>query len=387
MIQKVSKKIKFLVAVIGSLLMTSVSAFGMYGVDGDDWINFLVHGNQLRARMNQLGFTLGNGTIKGTFGVYADQGWMGSILSPSTTENNKVDFNPTLSAGIGYTSDMFGIGVGYNFNYVDKYLQVHTPTLVFNALNNNLRIAAPIQVAVTDKVNGVAGSKFTGVGFNQIELRYYTGIDAFNLIRLYASYKNGTWENGTTKNAIETLGLQLRLYFLNTQVGNVAVNPYIRIEYHQALKGNYATLDQFGRNYTLENMYNNYNNGANAIDLNTQKQSDIYDVSPFYVAVKPILSLAASSDIVSLYFEPGLGYAVTSQKRKEAGSVQETQHYLTWQAYAEMYVTPVEDLEWYFEMDVNGNVNGQQGTSANANLSPVLFETTTGITWYLPSLN
>ncbi len=33
-------------------------------------------------------------------------------------------------------------------------------------------------------------------------------------------------------------------------------------------------------------------------------------------------------------------------------------------------------------MDVNGNVNKK----ANADLPPVLFETTTGITWYLPSL-
>lgn len=374
MIQKVSKKIKFLVAVIGSLLITSISAFGMYGLDGNDWINFLTHGNQLRARMNQLGFTLGNGTIKGTFGVYADQGWMGKILSPTT--DNKAHFEPTLSAGIGYTSDMFGIGVGYNFNYVDKYLQVHTPTLVFNALNNNLRIAAPIQVAVTDKINGVNGDKFTGVGFNQMELRYYTGIDAFNLVRLDVSYKNGTWDNGTTKETVEALGLQLRLYFLKTQVGDVTVNPFIRIDYHQALKGN---LNNY--NYMLENLYGARNNALNA---NT-KQSDLYDVSPFYLQIKPVLSLAASSDVISLYFEPSLGYSVVSSKPKSGTQV--TEHALAWGAYAEMYVTPVKDLEWYFEMDVNGNVTGQQGASANADLPPVLFETTTGITWYLPSLN
>ncbi|WP_439097908.1 hypothetical protein [Brachyspira hyodysenteriae] len=39
----------------------------MYG-DRDSWIDFLTHGNQFRARMDQLGFVLGNGTIKGTFG-------------------------------------------------------------------------------------------------------------------------------------------------------------------------------------------------------------------------------------------------------------------------------------------------------------------------------
>lgn len=375
MIQKVSKKIKFLIAVIGSLLITSVSAFGMYGVDGNDWINFLVHGNQLRARMEQLGFTLGNSTIKGTLGFKADGGWMGSIL---TGNDSDVQLNATLSAGIGYTSNMFGIGVGYNFTYIDKYLQVHTPTLVFNALNDNLRVAIPIQVAVTDNDHGF-GTKFTGVGFNQVELRYYTGIDAFNYIRLDFNYKNGTWEDSLGgKSTYEVFGMQLRLYFLKTQIGNVTINPYIRIDYHQALRGNALNTDYL----TIGDMYNNQS--AYAISENTA-QSYIYDVSPFSVHIRPVLSLAANSDVVSLYFEPAIGYSVASSKAK--GQAQVTTHALAWQAYAEMYVTPVKDLEWYFEMDVNGNVTGQQNAVANANLPPVLFETTTGITWYLPSLD
>ena len=56
-------------------------------------------------------------------------------------------------------------------------------------------------------------------------------------------------------------------------------------------------------------------------------------------------------------------------------------HALAWGAYAELYITPVKDLEWYFEMDVNGNA-GQN----NENLPPVSFAATTGITWYLPAL-
>ena len=364
---------KVLLTAMALLTIASASVFGMYGVDGNDWINFLVHGNQFRARMEQLGFVLGNDTIKGTLGFKADGGWMGQILSGN---NSDVQLDATLSAGIGYTSDMFGIGVGYNFTYIDKYLQVHTPTLVFNALNNNLRVAIPIQVAVTDNDHGF-GTKFTGVGFNQIELRYYTGIDAFNLIRVDFNYKNGTWENALgSKSIYEVFGMQLRLYFLNTQVGNVTVNPYIRIDYHQALRGTVLNTDYL----TIGDMYSGQS--AYAISENTA-QSDIYDVSPFSLSIKPVLSLAASSDVVSLYFEPAIGYKVTSEKRK--GAAQITTHALTWVAYAEMYVRPVEDLEWYFEMDVNGNVTGKTGAVANQDLSPVLFETTTGITWYLPS--
>ena len=387
---------KVLLTAMAILTVASASVFGMYGVDGNDWIGFLTHGNQLRARMDQLGFTLGNGTIKGTFGFRADTGYMGSILGAGTVGlGESFALNATVSAGIGYTSDMIGVGVGYNFTYVDRYIQVHTPTLVLNALNNNLRLAVPIQVAVADvnDYNGYANKfKFTGVGFNQMELRYYTGIDAFNLIRLDASYRNLTAENGTSsKGVYEDLALQLRLYFLNTTVGNVTVNPFLRIDYITMLKGN-APDNQMGKYSTIANSYNNDS------PIYEGDAGSIYSVKPYTIKVRPVLSLAANSDIVSLYFEPSLGYAYSYSKTKATAydpAVESAVHALTWGAYAEMYVTPVEDLEWYFEMDVNGNVTGRNYHSdngtvidlrANSGLSPVYFETTTGITWYLPSL-
>ena len=372
---------KVLLTAMAILTVASASVFGMYGVDGDDWINFLTHGNQLRARMDQLGFVLGNGTIKGTFGFRADTGWMGQILGANQLQNESLALNATVSAGIGYTSDAFGIGVGYNFTYIDRFVQVHTPTLVVNALNDNLRIAVPIQVAVADNINGANGSKFTGIGFNQMELRYYTGIDAFNAIRVYASYKNITLDTGRAANGkfvYEDLHLQLRLYFLNTQIGNVTVNPYIRIDYATLLQGDStAGFDSF---ITVGN-YNNF-------DYHISGTAEVYSVKPYTIKIKPVLSLAASSDIVSLYFEPSLGYSYAYSKR--VSGYESIEHALAWGAYAEMYVRPVQDLEWYFEMDVNGNVTGKgytgMGSAANTDLAPVLFETTTGITWYLPSL-
>ena len=128
-------------------------------------------------------------------------------------------------------------------------------------------------------------------------------------------------------------------------------------------------------------MVSDYRFGGGILD--TQKQSDIFDVSPYEVVIAPTLALEASSDIVSLYFEPSLGYSMSSYKPRRFTEV--TTHSLYWGAYAEMYVTPVQDLEWYFEMDVNGDVTGAADSKANQNLSPVYFETTTGITWYLPS--
>ena len=376
---------KVLLTAMAILTLAGTSVFGMYGVDGDDWIGFLTHGNQLRARMDQLGFVLGNGTIKGTFGFRNDKGTLGNIISNAVSGDNLTVshyFTPTVSAGIGYTSDMFGIGVGYNFTYVDPNLYIHTPVLMFNALNNNLKIAVPVEVAVTDKFNGVNNNKFTGISFNNLELRYTTGIDAFNEIRVYFNYRNTSHEDAylaelSEKTISEAFGMQVRLYFLRTQVGNVTVNPFLRVEYHTALKGNLMS------DYTMtrDSIYSTEFGGI----ASDAKQSDVYKYSPYQVTIKPVLSLAASSDIVSLYFEPSLGYQITGNaitvEEANAGMKQKLTHNLAWGAYAELYVTPVKDLEWYFEMDINNT----DVSEANSERTPVYFETTTGITWYLPS--
>ena len=52
---------KIFLIMMALLSMSYSSIFGMYG-DQDDWIDFLTDGNQFRARMDQLGFVLGNRT-------------------------------------------------------------------------------------------------------------------------------------------------------------------------------------------------------------------------------------------------------------------------------------------------------------------------------------
>ena len=74
---------KIFLTAIAVLSIATTQVFGMYGVD-TDWIFFLTHGNQFRARLDQLGFTLGNDTIKGTFGFDNNAGYggvYGSMLS------------------------------------------------------------------------------------------------------------------------------------------------------------------------------------------------------------------------------------------------------------------------------------------------------------------
>ena len=107
------------------------------------------------------------------------------------------------------------------------------------------------------------------------------------------------------------------------------------------------------------------------------------------------LGLTANSDIVSLYLEPTLGLKVeqpgsTDKNAKEVYS-------LGYGVYAEIYITPLKNLEWYFEAQL-GNLGGSgtytttdtAGTTTTHQVSftklGLGFNATTGITWYLPAL-
>ena len=62
---------------------------------------------------------------------------------------------------------------------------------------------------------------------------------------------------------------------------------------------------------------------------------------------------------------------------------------LGYNVYAEIYITPIKNLEWYFEVEL-GNIGGGANCSTSVNYSggasALGFSGTTGITWYLPAL-
>lgn len=355
----------FILLLISLLFIFNSYIFGMYGNE-DDWIDFLTDANQFRARMDQLGFVLGDETIKGTFGFRTDEGTLGSIINGAVSGDKLTVshyFTPTVSAGIGYTSSIFGIGLGYNFTYINNNLQVHTPVLTINALDNNLRIAIPLQIAVSDTiVNTDRFGTYTGIS-TSTQIRYYTGIDSINALRLYINYGRNSYENMFLA---QSLGFEFRMYFLNSYINDVNINPFIKVQYNTALGSEGKPISS---SHVLSSSVMNYK------DLSLRYDYDIYDIE-----VTAVLSLSANSDIVSLYVEPSLGYKIV-----ETGFKTELpEYYLTWGAYTEMYITPAEDLEWYFEMDIN---NSSAVDTANNSVIPVYFETTTGITWYLPSFS
>ena len=388
---------KIFLTAIALLSMASASVFGMYGVD-TDWINFLTHGNQFRARLDQLGFTLGNDTIKGTFGFDNNTGYggvYGSLLS-SAEDTNKIyyDFNPSISMGLGYTSSLISVGVGYNVTLgprVNKYngkaeqklvqQAAHTPVLVLNAMDNAFRMAIPIQVYALKDKTPTGDMSINAVSVDS-QFRYYTGLDALPQIRLYLRYGGGNYKVGTQSEKIgETFGFDFRLYF-GSMVEEVALQPYVKLVYNGA-------LGKYHKNTRIEAV-SVLTTGNFNIPNNLQLAKSAWNLN-----LVTGLGLTANSDIVSLYLEPSLGLKVT-----QAGSTDKNAkevYSLGYGVYAEIYITPLKNLEWYFEAEI-GNLGGS-GTYTTTDATGVTtthqvsftklglgFNASTGITWYLPAL-
>ena len=363
---------KIFLTAIALLSMASASVFGMYGVDSG-WIDFLTHGNQFRARLDQLGFTLGNDMIKGTFG-FKNPYSFGDMLKVPADGDGK--FIPDMSMGIGYTSSAIGIGVGYTMSFGDKVqkfngkatskgqLQLgHTPVLVLNALDNALRIAVPIQVYQTSDKTPVSEYKYTAVSMDA-QIRYYTGLDMLPQIRLYLRFGHYDTEykvgNITTKTKAESFGFDFRLFF-GAMVEEVALQPIVKIQFNTALGKNHNTTRIQAINILK---------GSQTVSVNDVLKND---KNPYTLNIIPALGISANSDIVSLYLEPSLGLKITGSASKNVKEAYD----LGYGVYGEIYITPVKNVEWYFEASID---------NLDANTKGLSFAGSTGITWYLPAL-
>ena len=398
---------KIFLTTIALLSMASASVFGMYGVD-TDWIFFLTHGNQFRARVQQLGFTLGNDTIKGTFGFFNNgRGAWGSMLSANTNEVTTAgtsgrglfyDFTPTISMGLAYTSSLISVGVGYNATIGPRWTKyngktegkkteavVHTPVLVLNALDNAFRMAIPIQVVnLTDKATDGKGS-VTAVSL-EAQFRYYSGLDFLPQIRLYIKYGNYGYNlSGGGEKFKETLaesfGFDFRLYF-GSMVEEVAIQPIVKLAYNGALGKqhnvrNVTALSALDDSADFAGQLAETFAGTGTIPASTYSTGATWKKGAWDLTLAPALGITANSDIVSLYVEPSLGLKITQEGSATDSKVKEL-YGLAWGTYAEIYITPLKNLEWYFEADVGGATAPAQPT--------VNLAASTGITWYLPAL-
>ena len=406
---------KIFLTVIALLSMASASVFGMYGPDSE-WITFLTDGNRFRARMDQLGFTLGNDTIKGTFGFrnktdfgHGTYGAMLTSVDSGTTSTGVTtgkgffyNFNPTISMGIGYTSSLISVGVGYNATIGDRYNRyngkteakkveavAHTPVLVLNALDNAFRMVIPIQVVhLTDKYEGIGKGSVTAVSLDA-QFRYYTGLEMLPQVRLYLRYGNYGYEinpeSGEKEKGkfAETFGFDFRLYF-GSMVEEVALQPIVKIQYNGALGKQHNQTRIQAASLVSGNNGAAYNNPAALFQQTSTGPSytACWEQAAWKLALTPALGLTANSDIVSLYFEPSLGLDITQSGNDTQKNFKEV-YGLAYDVYAEIYITPIKNLEWYFEASIGNVGTGDDNSKTTKALS---FAGTTGITWYLPAL-
>ncbi len=346
---------KTLLTIISLSIIITSSVFGMYGYN-NDWIDFLVDNNHLRARTDQLGFILGNDYIRATLGFKADTGSWGNIMN--YVNNGKLSLDATISVGLAYTSKPISIGIGYNYTYIDYELDVHTPVLLLNALDDSLRICIPFQIS---SAKNIQNYNYLGLS-TTTEIRYYTGKDSINAVRLYINYGKNSYKNKTIINSASSFGLELRFYFLPTTINDVWINPFIKILYASA-------LDAKGKGLIDNNVENLVNVQSHSRILYSYDTGEVYESNPYILRITPALSLYANSEFVTLYFEPSLGYKIIYEGKKSSKLI----HTLTWGAYSEVKLHPIKDLEWYFEMGVN---------SSGSISIPVNFRSATGINWY-----
>ena len=172
------------------LLIFCASAFGYYSSEA--FIDLLVQPNQLRVRTDRVGVLFGNENIRAAIGLTGANSLSGIIVhnvndfdALNNAKKGLYQFVPAVLGAIGYDSDLFGIGFGYEFKWKDATYMVHTPIITLTALEDTFRINIPVSVGVGQRsyYNRADSLKGTMVISTGIEARYYFNMEYFSHLR------------------------------------------------------------------------------------------------------------------------------------------------------------------------------------------------------------
>ena len=403
-------------------ILTPLSLFGFYGDgSGRSLIDFLMDRYQLRARTDQIGVLYGVGIGDGDFifslGVTGNTS--GVILDnwtndSSTNKNIKSYFRPSVMLAMGYKSDKIGVGVGYQFKYVDSNYMVHTPVLTLMIKDNTLRFNIPLAIGVGNHL-----AKNTFIVSTSIEARYYLHkfIDYFTQLRVYFHYGYARISYARILHSLTTvvggvdpnskaiykdqtsIGIDLRAYFNFPTDKGVSIEPYLRVLYSAALetvenlggvlnrrKGNNFNINAYGFDYTSLNFdtENRDLSGGYIASVpsipNPQGQMSIDGI--YRVGIALPLGLRASNDFVSLYVEPSLAVTIFGGKISLLGVERKGFFYtFGYVVYSELTVTPVKYLELFLELQTGG-ASRLGGDLYGAGATTMILNASSGIAWY-----
>ena len=405
-------------------ILTPLSLFGFYGDgSGRSLIDFLMDRYQLRARTDQIGVLYGVGIGDGDFifslGVTGNTS--GVILDnwtndSSTNKNLKSYFRPSVMLAMGYKSDKIGVGVGYQFKYVDSNYMVHTPVLTLMIKDNTLRFNIPLAIGVGNHL-----AKNTFIVSTSIEARYYLHkfIDYFTQLRVYFHYGYARMSYARILHSLTTnvvggvdpnskaiykdqtsIGIDLRAYFNFPTDKGVSIEPYLRVLYSAAVetvenlggvlnrrKGDNFNINAYGFDYTSLNFNNSGNEKLSGGYMpsvpgipNPQGQMSIDGI--YRVGIALPLGLRASNDFVSLYVEPSLAVTIFGGKINLLG-VEKKGFFYTfgYVVYSELTITPVKYLELFLELQTGG-ASRLGGDLYGAGATTMILNASSGIAWY-----
>ena len=411
------------------LLIFSTSVFGYYSSDA--MIDLLVQSNQLRVRTDRVGAVFGNENVRAAIGLTGANSLSGIIVhnvndfdALNNAKKGLYQFVPAVLGAIGYDSDLFGIGFGYEFKWKDATYMVHTPIITLTALEDTFRINIPVSVGVGqrsyyNRADSLKGSMVISTG---IEARYYFNMEYFSHLRFYLNYGNSTIKeisSPSTNFTQQSVGFQARAYF-NYDFSYYKITPIIRFQFDMALATKFKNIT---RNYNIVDNYfitakgftpvngaiteGSYgSSGANA-DVNTRGElrggyiasipNTYYAEEPYRIGVAvPVgFRTVSESGTIELYVEPALSLTIVNAKRIYSfsqamqGLENLTENdrrkapFLTfgYVVYGELYIRPRPRLEWYTEIQTGGaTVAGELANTSGT--TSLIFNASTGITWY-----
>ena len=411
------------------LLILSTSVFGYYSSDA--MIDLLVQSNQLRVRTDRVGAVFGNENVRAAIGLTGANSLSGIIVhnvndfdALNNAKKGLYQFVPAVLGAVGYDSDLFGIGFGYEFKWKDATYMVHTPIITLTALEDTFRINIPVSVGVGQRsyYNRADSLKGTMVISTGIEARYYFNMEYFSHLRFYLNYGNSTIKeisSPSTNFTQQSVGFQARAYF-NYDFSYYKITPIIRFQFDMALATKFKNIT---RNYNIVDNYfitakgftpvngaiteGSYgSSGANA-DVNTRGElrggyiasipNTYYAEEPYRIGVAvPVgFRTVSESGTIELYVEPALSLTIVNAKRIYSftqamqGLENLTEEYrrkspfytFGYVVYGELYIRPRPRLEWYTEIQTGGaTVAGELANTSGT--TSLILNASTGITWY-----
>ena len=409
------------------MIFISSQLYCFYGDGGGrSFIDFLMDMNQFRGRTDQVGVLLGPSNYRFTVGF---SGRTSGIILDNWTNDYKgipqltVYLRPGVTVGFGVKTENFNFGLGYQFRYLHKDYQVHTPMFTFTALGNTLRFNLPIAIGV-----GSGNAKNTYIVSTGIETRYYPKW-IIDQIRLYIFYgyarisyaKYGFKEENlqideNAKNvykAMSSLGFDLRIYFRFLKESrkqleggkslSFSIEPYFRFLYSCALRtlenqggrhirygGNNYDInaygfdpDSLGVNYKSDEKFSGGYIGSLPAIPNPQGQNTISDI--YRIGLAFPVGFRVQSEYYGLYLEPSLSLTLIDGKNISISGTSKRGPFFTlgWVIYGEIFLTPIPEIELYLAVQTGGATRlGGALDPAYSSGTTLIFNTDCGITYY-----